>query len=59
LGINYMTVQDDEANRIDWRWLMSLPVREESQFVARVFLESALTLKVDGRRSQGVLICGV
>lgn len=58
LGINYMSVQDDEINRIDWHWLMSLPVREESQFVARVALEHNLILKVDGRRSQGVLICG-
>jgi hypothetical protein len=55
LGINYMSVQNDETNRIDWHWLMSLPVREESQFVARVVLDRALTLKVDGRKSQGVI----
>jgi DNA-binding NarL/FixJ family response regulator len=56
LGINYMSVQADEINRIDWRWLMSLPIKEESEFVSRVLLEHAMTLKVDGRRSQGVLI---
>ncbi len=55
LGINYMSVQNDETSRIDWKWLMSLPVREESQFVARVVLDRALTLKVDGRKSQGVI----
>jgi CheY-like chemotaxis protein len=58
LGINYMTVQNDEHNRIDWRWLMSLPVIEDGKFAARVSLENALTLKVDGRNSLGVLICG-
>jgi hypothetical protein len=51
-----MSVQADEINRIDWRWLMSLPIKEESEFVSRVLLEHAMTLKVDGRRSQGVLI---
>lgn len=58
LGINYMSVQDDEHNRIDWPWLMSLPVLKSGLFTARVSLPSPLTLKVDGRSSLGVLICG-
>jgi CheY-like chemotaxis protein len=57
LGINYMTVQDDESDRIDWHWLMSLPVSEDGPFVTRVTLEEGVTLKVDGRSSVGVIIC--
>jgi len=58
LGINYLTVRDADGDRIDWDWLASLPVEEDRPFVARVSLYPALTLKVDGRRSQGVLIHG-
>lgn len=57
LGINYMTVQEEESGRIDWHWLTSLPIVEDGRFVARVSLENELTLKVDGRRSLGVLLC--
>jgi CheY-like chemotaxis protein len=56
LGINYLTINESKGDRIDWKWLMSLPVSEESPFVARMSLATALILKVDGRKSQGVLI---
>ena len=56
LGINYLTINQKQGDRIDWDWLKSLPIREETSFVAHASLPSALTLKVDGRKSQGVLI---
>ena len=56
LGINYLTINEHTGDRLDWQWLLSLPTREETPFVARVSLERPLTLKVDGRSSQGVLI---
>jgi hypothetical protein len=56
LGINYLTVKENLGDRIDWQWLMSLPIREERPFVSRLSFERALTLKVDGRKSEGVLI---
>lgn len=58
LGINYLTVDETQGDRIDWQWLTSLPLTAETPFVARVSLDSPLTLKVDGRQSQGVLIVG-
>jgi hypothetical protein len=58
LGINYLTINESRGDRIDWEWLMSLPIKEETSFLARVSLSSALTLKVDGRKSHGVLIHG-
>lgn len=58
LGINYFTVGPGEGNRIDWEWLCSLPRKNESEYAAWVSLEKPLTIKVDGRRSHGVLMCG-
>lgn len=58
LGINYIMVGDQGAERIDWEWLESLPVVEEGEFVSRVQLEFPLCLKVDGRTSQCVLLRG-
>ena len=58
LGINYLTVNENQGDRIDWQWLTSLPPTTETPFVARVSLDHPLTLKVDGRKSQGVLIAG-
>jgi hypothetical protein len=56
LGINYLTVNQQQGDRIDWDWLTSLPIKEETPFLIHVSLPSAMTLKVDGRNSQGVLI---
>jgi hypothetical protein len=58
LGINYLTVNEKNGDRIDWQWLTSLPTREEQSFVARVSFDRAITLKVDGRNALGVLIYG-
>ncbi len=58
LGINYLTINEGKGDRIDWKWLASLPTRAETPFLARVSVAPALTLKVDGRKSQGVLITG-
>lgn len=58
LGINYLNVNENKGDRMDWQWLTTLPVNEETRFVARISLEKPLTLKVDGRKLQGVLIAG-
>lgn len=56
LGINYFMVFQEDKDRIDWRWLTSLPVASETGLVAHVRLDTAVTLKVDGRRSLGVVL---
>jgi len=58
LGINYLTVNKNKESWIDWQWLSSLPRLTEKTFVAHVSLDYALILKVDGRKSQGVIIYG-
>ena len=49
LGINYVTVSDRPPDRIDWEWIKSLPIRDETEFVALAAAPEPFTLKVDGR----------
>jgi hypothetical protein len=55
LGINYITVTDGGADFLDWNWLTSLPIVNETSFVVHVKLQTPFTLKVDGRKSRGVM----
>ena len=58
LGINYITVARASNGRIDWDWLTALPRLNDATFVAHARLEAPVTLKVDGRRSQCVIVKG-
>ena len=58
LGINYITVSKAAGDWIDWNWLTALPRLSDATFVAHAQLESPVTLKVDGRRSQCVIFKG-
>jgi hypothetical protein len=57
LGISYLTVSDNHQDHMDWEWLASLPVATEHPLVAHVRLDRSIILKVDGRRSQGIVLC--
>lgn len=58
LGIHYITVSSAAGGRIDWDWLTRLPRLNDYDFVAHVRLAVPVTLKVDGRRSQCVILTG-
>ena len=55
LGINYVTVSTSNEDFLNWKWLTSLPVTNQTKFVAHVKLEKPFVLKVDGRSSQCVM----
>ena len=55
LGINYITVSDRGGDHLDWQWLTSLPVVNETEYVAHVVLEHPFVLKVDGRGAHCVM----
>jgi len=55
LGINYVTVTDDDKEFLDWDWIQSLPVANETPFVAHTVLDHPFVLKVDGRSSRCVM----
>ncbi len=56
LGINYITVHANGTDFIDWDWLQKLAVESDQTFIRHVCLPHAMTLKVDGRRSRGVIM---
>jgi len=51
-----MTIAEEKGDFITWNRLKALPLVTESAFVAHARLTSPITLKVDGRKSQGVMI---
>ena len=55
LGIAYFTVTDQEPDLIDWAWLQSLPIQSESKYAIHARLDNPYTIKVDGRKSIGVI----
>jgi CheY-like chemotaxis protein len=55
LGINYVTVTDKGEDFLNWNWLTSLPIANETPFVAHVNLDKPFVLKVDGRSSRCVM----
>jgi hypothetical protein len=58
LGIHYITVTEgsDSDDYFDWEWVGSLPVIQETTFLRHVRVERPLTLKIDGRQSQCVIL---
>jgi hypothetical protein len=56
LGINYLNVGGHAADRIDWQWLVGLPVVQETDYVVHVRHSRPVTLKVDGRKRLGILV---
>jgi DNA-binding NarL/FixJ family response regulator len=59
LGVGYLTVAPRDGSRIDWQWLKSLPVIEKTRYLRHIRPNIALTLKIDGRKSQAVLLDGL
>jgi hypothetical protein len=55
LGINYVTVSDNNDEFLNWSWLTSLPLVNETAYVAHVELGKPFVLKVDGRSSRCVM----
>lgn len=56
LGINYLMVLDKPGNLMDWDWFTSQHAVESGKYVSHIRLPAPITLKVDGRSSQGVVL---
>ncbi len=62
-GVNYITVneipevsQNGLTDYFDWQWINSLPAVSETAFMRHVKLEKPLLLKIDGKKSQCVIM---
>ncbi len=58
LGINYINIDPSHGDRIDYQWLMELPVYSETENIVHVQAEKPFTLKVDGRSGLAVILPG-
>ena len=56
MGISYLTVSPHRKDFIDWNWLTSLPSEFESKSIRHVKLEKPLLIKIDGKKSQAVIL---
>jgi len=55
LGIKYFSLPFNRQYKIDWEWLKEQEIIDETRFVRHVRLEAPLKIRVDGRRSRGVI----
>jgi len=58
LGINYINVDQAHGDRIDYQWLLGLPVCSQTENIAHVRTKKPFTLKVDGRSGLAVILPG-
>jgi hypothetical protein len=55
LGVFYFSVKSSGPSPVDWKWLDQQTVLHDGEFIRHVRLNSPLTVKVDGRKRQGVI----
>ena len=55
LGITYATVLDEDSGVVDWNWLTSQPLANETAHIGHIQLDKPFILKVDGRSSRCVM----
>ncbi len=55
-GVFYFHVHQDQEARINWKWLYKQAVITDAKYVCHVRTEKALTIKVDGRSGEGVIL---
>ncbi len=57
LRLGYFHVRDGEAGEsIDWEWISALPTVATTPFVRHVRLDKPFAVKIDGRRSVGMIL---
>jgi CheY-like chemotaxis protein len=51
LGIPYITVVEESTDVLDWNWLESRDVMQETPYIRHVRLEKPMTIKIQGKKS--------
>ncbi len=55
--VGYFTANTSDANAsVNWEWLLSQPLEEETTFLRHVSLEQPLSVYIDGRRGRGAVL---
>ena len=56
LGIHYITVTEGSDDYFDWEWVGSQHAIQETTYLRHVRLDNFFTLKIDGKKSQCVMV---
>jgi len=56
LGINYITVPPHSKSHLDWDRILSFPKVRETTYMVHAQVEQPLKIKVDGRKSECVIL---
>jgi hypothetical protein len=56
LGISYLNTSEGGQDFVDWNWLRSLSAEKETPHLKHVVLNKPITIKIDGKRSEAVII---
>lgn len=56
-NVGYFTVRRGASREmLDWQWLADQPARAETRFVRHLELDAPLTVKMNGKRGEGVIL---
>ncbi len=54
--VGYFTVNAEAGEGfVDWDWIATQPARSELRFVRHLRCEAALTVKMNGRKNEGII----
>jgi CheY-like chemotaxis protein len=56
LDISYLTTFGNGEDFVDWDWLKAQPAAAETRYLRHVRLDRPLTLKIDGKKTQAVIL---
>ena len=56
--VSYMTVRGSGSSRIDWNWLDSLPMVQETTYLRHVQVETPMIVRLDGVAGLGIVRAG-
>jgi hypothetical protein len=56
LDISYLTASGNDKDFVDWDWLKTQPAETATAHLKHVRLTRPLTIKIDGKKSEGVII---
>ena len=55
MGYFHVPYEQADEGRLDWDWLLSLPVLEQTEHVKLIRREAPFETKIDGRNFLGII----
>jgi hypothetical protein len=56
LDISYLTTAAGGEDFVDWNWLKAQPPSAATRYLRHIRLDRPLTLKIDGKKTQAVIL---